>query len=72
MKLKDKIGTLLKSKRTNKGYSYQNVADLLGVNKSSIFYYEDGSTSVPIEKLEKLCTIYDTDIYSFFEELKNV
>lgn len=46
-----KIGSLLREIRTEKGLSLQNVADVLGVNKSSVYYWETGRNTISAEDM---------------------
>lgn len=64
------IGSLLRKYRENKGYSLSQAGDLIGRTKSCIYYYETGRNAIDVKTLDKLCTVYGTDMYSFIEELK--
>jgi len=49
------IGLRLKEKREQKGYSYQELANLTGISKSSLQRYETGNTKkIPMEAITKL------------------
>lgn len=54
-------GKYLKEMRNKNGYTQQEVAKLIGVNKQTIFKYEsDMIINIPHEKLEKLAKLYKT------------
>lgn len=49
------IGIRLKRKREDKGYSYQELANLTGISKSSLQRYETGNTKkIPMSAITKL------------------
>ena len=67
-----KIGMLLRQKREEKGYSLSQVGEIMGRNKSTIYYYETGRISIDVFNLEKLCHVYGTDLYTFIDEVKGM
>lgn len=48
----------LRYARKQCGYTQQQVADYLEVNRSSYTYYEVGENSLPIEMLPSLCKLF--------------
>ena len=61
MYLKDKLISF----RKNAGLTQQQVADLLGVDRSTYTCYETGKVMVPISKLQQLAVIYNEDLNAF-------
>ena len=61
MKLEDKLIEL----RRNCGYTQQEVADLLHVERSTYAGYETGKATIPIRKIQLLAVIYHVDLNSF-------
>lgn len=54
-------GKLLKEMRNKSGLTQLEVANLIGVNKQTIFKYEsDIILNIPYEKLERLAELYNT------------
>ncbi len=51
--------------RKTVGFTQQEIADLLGVERSTYACYESGKVQVPIGKLQLLAIIYNTDINAF-------
>ena len=69
-----KFGDTLRELRNQKGYTQQQVADLLGLkNKSTLGSWEVGKSEPDGYTLLRLCKIYDVkDIYRAFGELSPV
>ena len=63
-----KLGAWLKQKRTEKGMTLQQVADKLGVNRSTIQRYEKANLQLYASTLIDLCKIYDADLAEFIGE----
>ncbi len=59
--LKEKLVAL----RRNAGYTQQNVADLLGVERSTYACYESGKATPPLSKIELLSIIYQVNVNTF-------
>ena len=51
------VGRQLKEARLNKGYSLQEVADLVGKNKTTIKRYEDATVRVDMDTLKKIADV---------------
>lgn len=56
---------LLQDLRLAHGYSQQNIADMLGLNRPAYTYYETGKCTPSIESLYKLLKLYEMDIEAF-------
>ena len=69
-----KFGDTLRELRNQKGYTQQQVADLLGLkNKSTLGSWEVGKSEPDGYTLLRLCKIYDVkDIYQAFGEVSPV
>ena len=52
----------LKKLRMAAGYTQKNIADLLGMDRSTYAYYETGKTEPNIRNLKKLSTLYNVRI----------
>ena len=61
------FGLLLKSRREKLGYSQQEIADRLGVTKSSYGLYERGGRKVPLSMIIELSAILRFDLDDFFK-----
>lgn len=59
------LGTLLKKYRKTNGYKQQEIADILGVGRSSYSKYESGNRRLEIDALIKLSVLYDVSIDVF-------
>ena len=53
-----KFSDFLKQLRTDAGYTQQDIADMLGINRSTYAYYECGKTEPAIRHLKKLSALY--------------
>jgi len=56
-------GYKIKELRTRKGYSQENMADLLKMSVSNYSYIEQGKVKMNIEKLEEIASVLETDKY---------
>lgn len=61
----------LRQARLKAGYSQQNIADALNINRATYSYYESGKTSPDPVTLGKIARIYGAPIDFFFEEEEN-
>lgn len=59
------LGDKLKKARLDSGLTQQQVADLLGINRSSYTYYEIGKNKVSMQTLRLLSVIFDVSVESF-------
>ena len=57
-----KLNECLKKLRQCSGYTQQNVADALGIDRSSYTYYETGKTIPPLSTVAKLANLYNVSI----------
>ncbi len=58
----------LRQARLNAGYSQQNIADALNMNRATYTYYETGKTSPDPVTLGKIARICGAPIEFFFED----
>lgn len=56
------LGQQIKEARLRKGYSLQHVADMVGVNKTTIKRYEDAITRVDMDTLNKIADVLDMQV----------
>ncbi len=61
------IGLKIKELRTKRNISAKKLAEHLGVRRESIYGYENGTTSPPLEKIEKIADFFGEEV-SFFVE----
>lgn len=66
------IGYQLKQARIKKGYSMDTLSSLSGIPKSTYFYYENGSSSIPVTQFLKLCSALDLNYDDVIENAKKV
>lgn len=57
----------LKNIRVASGYTQQNVADLLGIDRSTYAYYELGKTEPSIRNLKRLSALYKIPMDKFLQ-----
>ncbi len=62
------IGDRLKKARLDCGLTQQQVADLLGIDRSSYTYYETGKSKVTTQTLRLLSVVYGVDFNSLLYE----
>ncbi|MDB0600276.1 helix-turn-helix transcriptional regulator [Tenacibaculum maritimum] len=61
------IASKIKELRIVKGYSLKNLSDLLGVSKSAVQQYENGSTKPSNIVLKEIASVLGADIWEFFD-----
>lgn len=61
MKLEDKLIKF----RKEAGFTQQQIADLINVERSTYTGYETGKATIPIRKLQLLSVIYNLDLNAF-------
>ncbi len=61
MVLKDKLISMRKAV----GFTQQELAELLGVDRSTYACYENGKANIPVNKLQLLSIIYNIDLSAF-------
>lgn len=62
------IARNIKLMREASGFTQDNVADFLGVKRSTYSNYETGDRELPLGLMEKLADLYGCDAYSLYEE----
>lgn len=58
----------LKHFRTSSGLTQQQVADVLGLDRSTYAYYESGKTTPDIKSVNKLLKIFNISYYELMDE----
>ena len=69
--MKSVVGKNLKSLRVANGYNQENVAEFMGINRSTYSNYESGDREAPLDVLEKAALLFGCDLSLFFEEDQN-
>ena len=64
------VGDYFKRHRLSMRYSMQAVADKLGTQKSSYYYYEIGKVSMPFEYVKILLDFYQDDGNQLMSEMQ--
>lgn len=65
-----KLGEELKRLRLERGYTQQQLGELLGVQKSAVQKYEKGTVkNLKKETISKLCQVFDVSPAVFLDEL---
>lgn len=67
--MQEAIGTELKISRIRNNMTMQEVADKMGFNVETLRRYENNSSGLSIEKLEKLLIFYNENINVFFDNV---
>lgn len=62
------LGQILKKLRENCGYTQQQVADALNLERSTYTYYETGKTTPDINTIVKLARIFNVSYIDIFEQ----
>ena len=62
------LGQTLKKLRENCGYTQQQVADALNLERSTYTYYETGKTTPDINTIVKLARIFNVSYIDIFEQ----
>lgn len=62
------IGANLKELRKANGYTQEQVADFLGIQRSTYSNYELGDREAPIDILEKMCNLMGCEMDMLFNE----
>ena len=70
--MKHNVGARIRKIRQSKDLSQDNVADELGINKSSYSKIENGHTDPSLSRILKIAEILETDIREFFTDTKEV
>lgn len=64
--IKKDVGKRLLFLRKQAGYKQQEVAEIIGISRAALSYYEKGDRSADIETLYKLCIFYEVSIDYLF------
>ncbi len=67
--MKEAIGTELKISRIRNNMTMQEVSNKMGFNIETLRRYENDSSGLSIEKLEKLLLFYNENIDIFFDNV---
>lgn len=62
------LGQNLKKMREANGFTQQQLADYLGINRSAYSNYELGDRQIPLDVLEKAAQLFGCELSLFFEE----
>lgn len=63
-----KLGLKLQDVRKENGYSQDEAADYIGINKDTLSNYETGKTKIPAVICRKLSKLYKVPYDEFWEE----
>ncbi len=66
-----KLVKLLKEKRLEKGLSHQTLADLAGVNRSTISRIESGERIPTITVCFKIASALELKLFNFLQDIEN-
>ena len=61
------FGVHLRNLRKEKGYTQQQMADMLNISRSTYTYYETGKSQPSFQNLKKLCEILEVDYNKILE-----
>lgn len=64
-RMKEEIGARLKEARLKRGYSQDEIAEILHVSRSAVAYIETGKVNLSLESFMRICDAIDIP-YSFF------
>ena len=67
-----KLGSILREKRNEKGYSQEYVASHIGVTKNMVSHWELGKRSIYAEHLESFCKILGITMQETFDEMNKI
>lgn len=66
------IASNIKRLRDASGFTQDNVANYLNVNRSAYANYEMGARELPLHLMEKLADLYGCEMYDLFSEDEDV
>lgn len=66
--LDNKVGNNVKYLRDNLGISQNDLADQLGVDRSYISAFENGTRRIPVKYLELMADLFGVELYQLLEE----
>ncbi len=64
----EQLASILRRLRLEAGYTQQNVADSLNINRSTYTYYETGKTTPDIHTLKVLAKVFNVGVDVFLED----
>lgn len=59
--------SLMKEKREEFGYSYQDLSDITGISAATLYRYETGATSIPLDKFYVIFRALKVDSRKLFD-----
>lgn len=62
------LAKTLRKLRLNAGYTQQNIADALNINRSTYTYYETGKTTPDVHTLKELSKMFKVGVHVFLED----
>ena len=62
------LANRLRTLRKTHGFTQQQAADILKIDRSTLAYYESGRTKPPLRILEKLRVLYHTTYNDLLED----
>lgn len=62
------IGKNIQDLRKKLGFTQEQVAEYLQINREELSYYETGTRSIPTSLMAPLANLYGVDEYDFYEE----
>lgn len=72
MKKHNIIGNNVKSFRERRGIRQEDLANLLGIKREIVSYYETGARDIPIDNLNKIADLFGIDLSTLLEEDVNI
>jgi len=66
------IGSVLREERKKKGFSQDYIADIVGVSKMQISYWETGQRSIYAERLKAYCKALGITVQYVFDEMDEI
>ena len=64
-----RIGSILREIRNEKGFSQDYVAELIGVSKMQVSYWETGKRAIYAERLKQYCRALGVTAQSVFDQM---
>lgn len=69
--INEMIGEKLKALRLKGGYSLADVGNRLGITRNAYHNYERGKRSIPIDTLDKFCSIFNANYLDLLGEVQD-
>ena len=64
---KEVVASELRALRAKYNYKQKEVADMAGIDTMTVVRYENNSTSMQLDMLEKIISVYELDLSIFFD-----